>query len=145
MKSTKQLESIMKKHGMNINQLAKKTGTTASTFYSAFDRDSEPSLDLIIKVAYALQMNPMDLLTEMEADKKMLDMMAFITTQETQATETEQLKNQLATMMNMLDYGNLKRFCQLSKVFLQLSAKEQRLILKIANLYVEDWEKEEML
>ncbi len=140
MKSIKHLEEIIKKAGMNINQLAKKTGTTASTFYSAFERECEPSLDLIIKVAYALQINPMDLLIEMEADKKILDMMAFIMTQETQATETEQLKNQLVAITATLDCGNLKRFFQLAKVFLQLSAKEQRLILKTANLYVEDWE-----
>lgn len=143
MKSTKHLEEIMKQHSMNINQLAKRTGTTASTFYSAFDRESEPTMDLILKVAYALRINPMDLLIEMDADEKMLDMIAFITTQETQNTEIEQLKNQLESMVNTLDYGSLKRFVQLAKVFLQLSAKEQRLIWKIADLYIEDWEKGE--
>lgn len=59
------LEALMKKKGINANELANKIGVTPSTLYSMIKRDSSRiDIDLIIKIAHALSITADELLSD---------------------------------------------------------------------------------
>lgn len=61
----KKIEEMMKKRGTNANELAQKTGLTASTIYSMIQRDSSRvDIDILLKVAHALDITADELISD---------------------------------------------------------------------------------
>lgn len=61
----KKIEDVMKKRGTNANELAQKTGLSASTIYSMIQRDSSRvDIDILLKVAHALGITADELISD---------------------------------------------------------------------------------
>ena len=72
------LEWAMKKNNTNANELASLLGVTPSTLYSMIQRDSNRiDIDLIIKIAHALNMTSDELLGGENTDINQLSLSSF--------------------------------------------------------------------